>query len=317
MTCKKLITKWIVLATVGSIAGGPSFAQDMPTARFETIAKLGSALSMPSDVDAGESGQIYVVDGGNHQVAVYDSAGQRITTLGERGGKNGQFEDPVGLGIGPSGKIYVADKGNQRLQVFDSDGRFDRAIVLEEDGNKIDPVDVAVSANGRELFITANNSHRVVVFSGNGKYLRGWGGEGEEDGQFRYPATIDIDPAGNVLVVDVLNARVQKFDAEGNFLSSFGSLGGKPGTFFRPKGIAVDTAGRSYVSDSFLGVIQVFDANGVFSHALGEAGEAAVFDTPVGMTVVGNRLLVVQMLTGNVLVLEPKAVIQVPTEATP
>ena len=304
MTCNEQSKLRVVAAAFALLACGFALAQDIPTASFQTTNELGAALSMPTDVGIGENGRIYVVDGGNHQVAVFDATGLRVATLGERGGNEGQFESPVGIGIGPDGEIYVADKGNQRLHVFTADGGIRGTLVLEEDGDKVDPVDVAVSANGKELYVTANNSHRVLVYSTGGKFLRAWGGEGEDDGLFRYPATIAVDPAGNVLVVDVLNQRVQKFDSKGNFLASFGGLGGKPGTFFRPKGIAIDAAGRSYVSDSFLGVIQVFDANGEFSHVLGEGGEATVFDTPVGMIVDGSRLLLVQMLPGNVLVLE-------------
>ena len=259
---------------------------------------------MTSDVCVGRDGRIYVVNGGNHEVAVFDEKGSRVATLGEQGSKPGQFFEPVGIGVGPEGEIYVADKGNQRLQMFSRDGRFRREIPLEEEGDAIDPVDVAVSADGEELFVTANNSHRVLVFSNDGRLLRGWGGEGEEDGRFLYPATLVLDEAGRVLVVDVLNQRVQKFDRDGNFLLSFGGLGGKPGKLFRPKGIAVDEAGRSYVSDSFLGAIQVFDANGAFVHVLGDDGVTTVFDTPVGMSIDGNRLLVVQMLPGKVLLLE-------------
>jgi len=304
MTCNKQTILNAVFAALGLLASNLVLGQDIPTVSFQTIAEFGATLSMPSDVGVGEGGRIYVVDGGNHQVAVFDATGQRVATLGERGGERGQFESPVGLGAGPNGEVYVADKGNQRLQMFSADGELDRVIALEANGEEVNPVDVAVSEDGRELFVTANNSHRVLVFSGKGEFLRGWGGEGEEDGLFRYPATIDLDPSGNVLVVDVLNQRVQKFDSEGNFLASIGGLGGKPGTFFRPKGVAVDSTGRSYVSDSYLGVIQVFDANGEFLHVLGAAGESAVFDTPVGMAIAGSRLLVVQMLPGNVLVLE-------------
>ncbi len=315
MTCRKeptfSTTALSLLAAAVTIAGNVALAQDIPTATIHSNAKVGTTLSLPTDVGVGEKGRIYVVDGGNHQVAVFDSTGQRVDTLGERGGENGQFESPVGLGIGPKGEIYVADKGNQRLQVFTLDGRFRKVIELEEDGDPVDPVDVAVSANGKELYVTANNSHRVIVYTDNGKFLRAWGGEGEGDGLFRYPATLAVDPSGNVLVVDVLNQRVQKFDPSGNLLTTFGGLGGKPGTFFRPKGIAVDSAGRSYVSDSFLGVIQVFDASGEFLHVLGEGGRSTVFNTPVGMVADGPRLLVVQMLAGNVLVLEPA------TEVTP
>lgn len=304
MTCRKQTISCAVLSAFGLLAVSLASAQDFPTASIENIAELGTTLSMPTDVGTGKDGRIYVVDGGNHQVAVFDATGLRVGTIGERGEEHGQFESPVGLGIGPNGEIYVADKGNRRLQMFSVEGEFKREIALEEDGEAIVPVDVAVSANGKELFVTANNSHRILVVSNKGEFMRAWGGEGEDDGLFRFPATVDVGPSGNVLIVDVLNQRVQRFDSEGNFLASIGKLGGKPGTFFRPKGIAVDSAGRSYVSDSFLGVIQVFDANGEFLHVMGVDGESTVFDTPVGMTIVGSRLLVVQMLPGNVLVLE-------------
>lgn len=283
-------------------------AQEKPVVTYRVAATIGGALSMPSDIAISPTGRLYVVDGGRHQVAVFDLAGTRIATLGERGDEDGRFESPVGIGVDRAGNVWVADKGNNRLQMFSDDGRFRRSIVLEADGDAVVPVDVAVSGDGRELFITANNSHRVVVFSSKGEYLRDWGGEGEANGQFRYPATITLDAAGNVLVVDVLNQRVQKFSPQGTYLASFGGIGGKPGTFFRPKGIAVDDYGNAYVSDSFLGTVQMFDANGEFRHVVGEASEVSVLDTPVGMTAAGSRLYVVQMRAGNVLVLAPGAV---------
>jgi len=297
----------LCLLAVSALLPGLAAAEDMPIAAHQTDLVVDAALSLPSDVAVGGDGRIYVVSGGSHEVAVFDANGERLATLGGQGSEPGQFFEPVGIGIGPGGEIYVADKGNQRLQVFSGDGRFERQIPLVEEDEAVDPVDVAVSANGRELFVTANNSHRLLVFSESGRFLRGWGGEGEDDGQFRYPATVVLDPQGRVMVVDVLNQRVQKFDSEGALLGSFGGLGGKAGTFFRPKGIAVDAQGNAYVSDSFLGAIQVFAADGSFLYAVGEGGETTAFDTPVGMTFHDSRLFVVQMLAGNVLVLDIEA----------
>lgn len=294
----------ILLTATAMLIPAPAPAEGLPTAAFGVRLELSDGLAMPSDVAVGEDGSIYVVSGGNHEVSVFDDKGVRLATLGGQGSEPGQLFEPVGIDTGPDGEIYVADKGNERLLVFSADRRFRREISLLEEGETVVPVDVAVSADGSELFVTANNSHRVAVFARNGKFLRSWGGEGEEDGQFRYPATLALDSGGNVLVVDVLNQRVQKFDPQGNFILSFGGLGGKPGTLFRPKGIAIDAAGRSYVSDSFLGAVQVFGANGEFSFAIGADGAAAAFETPVGMTFDGASLLIVQMLPGNVLMLD-------------
>jgi len=282
----------------------PVAAAETPFGAPQPLAEL-SGLSMPSDVVVGEDGSVYVVDGGNHQVAVFDARGQKRTTLGMLGSAEGQFQSPVGIGLGADGELWVADKGNRRLVMFDAGGRPVRTFGLKADGEDLVPVDVAVGPDGSEVFVTANNTHQVVVFSDHGEFLRSWGGEGDAAGQFRFPATIAIDAAGNVYVVDVLNARVQKFDAMGKHLLTIGERGGRAGTFFRPKGVAVDVSGNVYVSDSFLGVVQVFDAKGTLRYVLGENGAAVVYETPVGLAVRGRRLYVTQMLPGRVTVLEP------------
>jgi DNA-binding beta-propeller fold protein YncE len=281
-------------------------AADIPTGSPNQQSEF-DLLSMPSDVAIGKDSQTYIVDSGNHQVAVYDATGLMISSLGVMGDEDGQLMSPLGIGLSAKGEVYIADKGNERVVMFDAKARPRAAFDLEADGEGIVPVDIAVGPKGKELFITSNNTHQVVVFSNKGEFQRAWGGEGEDDGQFRYPATIDIDAAGNLYVVDVLNARVQKFDPAGTHLLTIGQRGGKLGTFFRPKGVAVNEAGDIFVSDSFLGVVQVFDAAGTPLYVIGEEGEATVYETPVGMAASGNRLYVTQMLAGKVAVLEPQA----------
>jgi len=237
-------------------------------------------------------------------VVLLDAAGLRLKTMGAEGNGNGQLKDPLGIGLGPRGEVFVADKGNNRLAVFDAEGNFRRNIALADAAGKaVRPIDVAVSADGKELFVSTNE-HQVLVVSDRGKLLRAWGEKGEEDGQFNYPGTIALDGAGKVYVVDVINQRVQVFDAAGAHQLSIGALGVKPGDLFRPKGVAVDAAGNVYVGDSYTGVIQVFGPDGAFKAALGEAGAPKRFDTPLGMTVYEGRLYVAQMLAGTVLVLE-------------
>ena len=280
-------------------------AAEMPMGAPNQTGQL-DMLLMPSDVAVGSDGQAYVVDSGNHQVAVFDAAGTRVMSLGMMGAEDGQLLYPLGIGVSAKGEVWVADKGNERVVMFDARARPRTAFELEAGGDSIVPVDIAVGPGGKELFITSNNTHQVVVFSNKGEFLRAWGGEGEDDGQFIYPATIDIDSSGNVYVVDVINARVQKFDSAGNHLLTIGKQGGKAGTFYRPKGVAVDTTGNIYVSDSFLGVVQVFSPDGEFAYVIGEDGTATVYDTPVGLAASGSRLYVTQMLAGKVAILAPR-----------
>ncbi len=262
-------------------------------------------LSMPSDIAIGESGQSFVVDSGNAQIAIFDAEGNKTLTLGMFGSEDGQLAGPLGIGLGDNGDIYVADRGNGRIVMFDAKGRARSHFKIEAEGEDVVPIDIAVGSKGKELFVTDNTGHRVVVVDSRGRFLRAWGDEGEDDGQFRYPATIDIDAAGNVYVVDVLNARVQKFDAMGTHLLTIGERGGKPGTFYRPKGVAVDRAGNIYIGDSFLGAVQVFTPDGEFHYVINDGGDTLVFETPVGLAVSEGKLFVAEMLPGRVSIVEP------------
>jgi sugar lactone lactonase YvrE len=284
----------------------PAAAQDeLPLVAATLAATIGGyeadRLSMPTDVAVNGNGLVYVVDSGRHRVKIFDAAGNPDGALGSEGDGEGQLSGPVGIDIDSKGTVYVADKNNKRLQVFKSDGSFQRSLPVEDAGSAAVPVDVAVAAKGRTLYVTTNDTHKVVALTSRGKYENAWGGEGEEPGQFLYPATVAVDGADNVFVVDVINARVQVFDKEGAPTAQHGKYGAKPGTFIRPKGVAVDAGGRMYVSDSYLGVVQVLGPDGAFIGALGVDGEPVRFEAPTGLAIAGSRLYVTDMLAGTVL----------------
>lgn len=293
-----------------ALSAGPATAQAevIPTVFAHVVQELGlepeARLSLPTDVAVTEAGRAYVVDSGNHQIVIYNENGQRAGAFGSQGSGDGQLQSPVGIALGPDGAIYVADRGNKRLQVFSASGEFKRTLALQADGEEVVPIDVAVSDDGTLLFVTANNSHKVLVFAPNGAYLRGWGGKGEEEGKFHYPATVVVGADRQVHVVDVLNHRVQRFDADGDFRGSLGQMGARPGSLFRPKGVALGDAGRVYVSDSYLSVVQVFSSDGQFLHVLGDKGTPLKFSTPAGLAVMGRRLYLVEMLSGMLVVMD-------------
>jgi len=293
-----------VLAAVVAVA--PAAAQDeMPLVNAQLAQEFstypGNGLSMPTDVAVGRDGRVYVVDSGRHRIASYDASANPLGHFSSEGDEEGQLSGPVGIAVARNGEVYVADKNNNRLQVFKADGSFRRTMPLEEDGTDAVPVDVALSPNGKTIYVTTNNSHRVLALSSRGKLTTAWGGQGEEPGQFYYPGTATVDSSGNVLVVDVLNARVQVFGADGTPTAQYGKYGANPGSFVRPKGVAVDGGGRIYVSDSYLGVVQVFGTDGSFIGALGVNSEVVRFEAPTGLAIQGSRLYVTDMLAGKVL----------------
>ncbi len=294
---------WIAVLLTAAFAAAGVYAA-IPTAELRPLFTLSEGLALPSDVAVGRDGRIYVVDSGNHRIAVFQRGGKRLFTFGSRGSGAGQMRDPVGIGIDLSGQVYVADKGNHRVQIFSADGAYARALAVKVGGKDVAPVDVAVDAAGKTVYVTGNSNHKVMAFSPDGRLLYQWGGEGVNRGEFRYPATVAVGTDGRVYVVDVLNTRVQVRDPDGSFYA-VGEWGVLPGQLFRPKGVALDRHGRVYVSDSYLDVVQVFNSAYQFLYVLGSGGKPQPLIAAAGITIdADNRLYVAEMLKHRVAVFE-------------
>jgi DNA-binding beta-propeller fold protein YncE len=295
----------IIATLLAAALATSAFAQELPLVNAAIAAEFGAVtgdrLSMPTDMAVSGEGRVYIVDSGRHRIKIYDTAGNPLGSFATEGDGEGQLSGPVGIDVDSKGTIYVADKNNNRVQVFKADGSFQRSLPVGEAGAAAAPVDVAVDAKGKTLYVTTNDTHKVLAITSRGKFVSAWGGQGDDPAQFNYPATLTVDAAGNVLVVDALNARVQVFTEEGAPTAQYGKYGASAGSFIRPKGVAVDVGGRIYVSDSYLGVVQVFGADGSFVGVLGVDGEAVRFKAPTGLAFAAGRLYVTDMLAGKVL----------------
>jgi len=90
------------------------------------------------------------------------------------------------------------------------------------------------------------------------------GGKGTGYGEFDFPRGLAVDRAGNILVSDTNNNRIQKFTSEGTSLGAIGRPGSDNGEFSGPDGLAVDPEGNIYVADTGNQRIQKLSPNGIF-----------------------------------------------------
>lgn len=257
-------------------------------------------FSMPSDAAVGQNGDLYVLDGVNHRVVVYDADGKFRFKFGSRGSGLGQLLFPLGISTTPDGKVYVADSGNHRFQVFSPDGNPLKVVPLPDTASGVppDPTDVTVDPVRKQLYVVDNDNHKLHVYNlANNRFEHVWGGPGQGRRQFRFPFFIDTSDRGYVFVVEPINTRVQVLNSNGKFVCFIGAWGVKPGQLFRPKGI-VDFEDRVFVTDSYLGRIQVFDVGGDFLCMLTDSeGEPVQLTTPTGITkdAERRRLYVVEL----------------------
>ena len=296
----------ILLLTLVTPAGAIRLIKIKPL--FEITAKL----DQPSDVAVSKDGRIYVVNGVNNQIRMFNQNGRFLSAFGTEGSAPGEFRYPLGIDIDPSGRVFVADSGNHRVQIFDFSGRFIAAISIPSKNNHpADPTDVVVDDSRQRCYIVDNDNHYILVYDlATLKLTNTYGSPGTDKGAFRYPFLMTLDKQKKLYIVDVINTRVQVLDPDGKLVAVIGGWGVEKGEFFRPKGVAIDKFGRVYVSDSYMGVIQVFDANGTFYAALGDPinGKVKKFRTPAGLFVDHrNRLYVVEMLANKVSVYQIEA----------
>lgn len=197
--------------------------------------------------------------------------------VGTAGSGPAQFNAPRGIAIAPDGSIFVADSLNHRIQHFDADGGFldEWGAISDLDSGELEggtfnePWGVAVSPDGRYVYVADTWNHRIQKFSSSGVFLAAWGNFGQDDQPYSMwgPRDLLVDNEGNVLVMDTGNKRIKVFDADGNFLTQFGEFGFELGQFDEPVGMALDReSGRLYVADTWNQRVQVLEyANGAIA----------------------------------------------------
>jgi len=142
----------------------------------------------PSDI-AVDGGRLYVVDGLNNRIAVYNLYGEHIGDIKVRA--------PFGIYV-EKGLLYVTSQKG-KLYVMDEYGNIEKELTLQ--GRPIDVVKV-----GDRLFVTNGETNTIDVYSLNGELLKRLAGKGSAPGQF--VGIFLLDRSENLIfVVDTINAR--------------------------------------------------------------------------------------------------------------
>src|SRR5215213_9419092 len=145
----------------------------------------------------------------------------------------------AGLAVAPDGLIAVVDSNNSLVKTFTNDGAFLGS--WGAGGAFLRPAAVAFAASGEAYVGDATRVRRV---SPAGAFVGSWGSAGSGPGQFAEIGGIAVTGAGDVLVADRGNDRVQRFSATGAYLETWAA-----GVVSDPHGVAVGPDGSVYVAD--------------------------------------------------------------------
>lgn len=79
-------------------------------------------FNLPRDVAIGKDRRLYVTDGGNFRVQVFDWDGKFIKAWGKVGKQPGDFARPKEIATDNDGNVYIADAAFGNVQIFDPEG---------------------------------------------------------------------------------------------------------------------------------------------------------------------------------------------------
>ncbi len=141
-----------------------------------------------------------------------------------------RFKAPHYIRIDSEGNVWTSDAHHHVVEKFTPEG--DLLLTLGVPGepgagesNLNMPTDMAIASDGHIFVSDGYGNRRIVHFDPEGRFVRAWGSEGADPGQFALPHSIAIDSKGRLYVVDRSNNRIQIFDRSGQFLDQWGYLG--------------------------------------------------------------------------------------------
>jgi streptogramin lyase len=278
-------------------------------------------------VAADASGNLFVADTGNHRIRKITPSGFVSTVAGSSDGyANGtgtaaMFNTPRGIAVDTSGNLYVGDSANHRIRKITPGGV---VSTLAGSGNRDSingpgstasfyyPIGVAVNNQG-DVYVadSSNNLIRKITPAGVVSTLAGsYGGFADGTGvraQFEYPVGVAVNANGEVFVADRSNNLIRKITPAGVVTTLAGwTAGYLDGTGTAASlnyclGVAVDGSGAVFVADTGNLRIRKITPEGVVSTVAGAGtegdvdgtGTAAIFDSPIGVTVDVNGNLYV------------------------
>ena len=258
----------------------------------------------PAGIAVDNAGSLYVADTGNSTIRKMTAG--IVTTIAGTPGANGsadgtaaaaRFFAPSGVAVDSSRNLYVADTGNFTIRKVTPAGVVTTlagtaSLQGSSDGTGAAarfnyPRGVAVDGS-RNIYVadTGNSTIRKVTPAGVVTTLAGTPGVyGSANGtgpaaQFRGPAGVAVDNAGNVYVADTFNHTIRKVTAAA-VVTTLAGTAQSPGTtdgtgsaarFDSPEGVAVDGAGNIYVADTNNHTIRKVTSGGIVTTIAGVPG---------------------------------------------
>lgn len=153
-----------------------------------------------------------------------------------------------------------------------------------------------------QIYVVDTNEHMIKVFDLDGNFIRQFGKNGTEDGEFNRPWNIFFN-GGELYVGAYRNNRIDVYDPMGTFKRSFGRYGTGDGELDGPTALTKDANENLIVADFFNHRVTRHKPDGTFISAWNEAdnigSKIGQFNYPFDIDVSPDGELIYVLDSGN------------------
>ena len=175
----------------------------------EATNDIGSA----DDIAIGRKGHIYVIDDKRKKVHVLNGDATYNRSFGFPHLTSRNNYPPKALAVNSKENLYFADKRNHCVHTLSSSGeylfKFGKCGPISERGTLSSPTDITIDS---EDYVFVASTTMVSIFDKSGSFIRAFGGQGSEPGQFSHISGLHISKNGHFYVSEFFHNRVQIFE---------------------------------------------------------------------------------------------------------
>ena len=146
---------------------------------------------------------LYVVDGVNYRVQVFQEDDTFAFAFGSKGNNPGQFQCPVRIAIDPNNNVLVTDHDANCIHLFTDNGQFIQTI------NSNRPYAITISPTGYLITGHDGGDNKIRVWSPTYQLINQFGIMGSKQGEFIGIKGMAIDSSGTIYVAEYKNKRLQ------------------------------------------------------------------------------------------------------------
>jgi DNA-binding beta-propeller fold protein YncE len=294
--------QWLgLMASVTGVAGSGCVPQNRVSQEADLVwGRSGFSdgrFQKPRAITISTDDELYIVDK-MARIQVFDADGRFL-----RGWETPEYAQgkPVGLGWSKDNCLMVGDTHYYRVLFYTPQGQLIEQRTIggqlgDGPGQFQFVTDVVQADNGHYWVGQYGQLDRIQEFDSDGNFLRMFGSQGDQPGQFSRPQGLALDSQDNLLwVADACNHRIQVFDVtvdEPKLVDYWGLAGSEPGQLRTPYGLVFDQDGTLLVCEYGNHRIQRFSREGKSLEIWGGYGkEPGQLLHPWGVAVDSKRRL--------------------------